>query len=153
MRTLHQWLDAYGESHQNPTNIAIHKVCVPLIMFCILGMLWHSPWYAGPAGIINPATTLIALCLVFYLTLSYKMFLGMLVESGLMLVVIKALTPLVQPSFMSFYLTLFVIAWIFQFVGHKIEGKKPSFFDDLVFLFIGPLWTLNFFFRRLNISV
>ena len=45
---------------------------------------------------------------------------------------------------------IFVVAWIGQFVGHKIEGKKPSFFEDLRFLLIGPLFVLSFLYRRLN---
>ena len=47
---------------------------------------------------------------------------------------------------------LFVVGWIIQFVGHKIEGQKPSFFEDLQFLLIGPLWLLSDVYRRLGIS-
>lgn len=40
------------------------------------------------------------------------------------------------------YSAIFVVAWIAQFYGHHVEGKKPSFFADLQFLMIGPLWLL-----------
>jgi uncharacterized membrane protein YGL010W len=45
-------------------------------------------------------------------------------------------------------LTLFVVAWIGQFIGHKIEGKKPSFFKDVQFLLIGPAWLLSKVYRK-----
>ena len=61
---------------------------------------------------------------------------------------------LIQASFGFSYftlITLFVIAWVGQFYGHKIEGKKPSFFDDLQFLLIGPLWVAEPWLRRQGI--
>jgi uncharacterized membrane protein YGL010W len=48
-------------------------------------------------------------------------------------------------------LALFIVAWIFQFIGHKIEGKKPSFFKDLQFLLIGPAWLLSFIYQKVGI--
>lgn len=49
-------------------------------------------------------------------------------------------------------IALFVLAWMGQFVGHQIEGKKPSFFDDVRFLLIGPLFVLSFLYRRLRVA-
>lgn len=49
------------------------------------------------------------------------------------------------------YLAVFVITWIFQFIGHKIEGKKPSFLKDLQFLLIGPIWLLGFILKKTGI--
>ena len=49
-------------------------------------------------------------------------------------------------------LTLFVIAWIFQFIGHKIEGAKPSFFKDILFLMVGPAFFMGYIYRRLGLS-
>ena len=49
-------------------------------------------------------------------------------------------------------LIIFVIAWIGQFIGHKIEGKKPSFFEDIQFLLIGPAWLLSFIYNKLGIK-
>jgi uncharacterized membrane protein YGL010W len=51
------------------------------------------------------------------------------------------------------YLSIFVITWIFQFVGHKIEGKKPSFLKDLQFLLIGPIWLLHFVLKKLELNI
>ena len=49
-------------------------------------------------------------------------------------------------------IVIFVVAWIGQFVGHKIEGKKPSFFKDLQFLLVGPMWLMHFIYKRVGIS-
>lgn len=40
-------------------------------------------------------------------------------------------------------LIIFILSWIGQFYGHKIEGAKPSFLKDLEFLLIGPLWVIK----------
>ena len=50
------------------------------------------------------------------------------------------------------YITVFILAWIGQFIGHKIEGKKPSFFEDIQFLLIGPAWLLSFIYKKLGIK-
>jgi uncharacterized membrane protein YGL010W len=46
---------------------------------------------------------------------------------------------------------IFVVAWIGQFYGHKVEGKKPSFLKDIQFLLIGPAWLMHFIYRKLGI--
>lgn len=158
MKSVHQWLDEYGESHQNPINKAIHWVCVPLIMFTALGILW-----AIPSGILNALVpsgwepwanwaVLVALLTgLFYLRLSIAMFVGMVVIAVPMLALCywieRAGLPLVWIS-----IAVFILAWIGQFVGHGIEGKKPSLFEDLQFLLIGPAWLLGFIYRRLGIG-
>ena len=48
-------------------------------------------------------------------------------------------------------MAIFVLAWIGQFIGHKIEGEKPSFFEDLQFLLIGPDWLLGAIYQKLGI--
>ena len=153
MRDIHAWLEAYGVSHQNELNILIHKFCVPAITFSILGMLYLIPHDFPYAPYLNPASITCALILAFYAYLSRPLFLGMLLQSALMLGVIIGGHAGLAPHNFELYLGIFIIAWILQFIGHKIEGQKPSFFEDIVFLLIGPLWTLNFFFKKLNIRV
>ena len=92
------------------------------------------------------------LSLLFYAKLSLKLCVGMLLEGAGMLGFIWLLQSQGHPL-LSISLFVFVVSWIFQFIGHKIEGKKPAFFQDLLFLLIGPLWTLQFFYKRLGISV
>ena len=47
---------------------------------------------------------------------------------------------------------IFVLAWIVQFYGHKIEGAKPSFLEDLQFLMIGPAWLMSFIYKKLGVA-
>ncbi|MCB9638346.1 MAG: DUF962 domain-containing protein [Myxococcales bacterium] len=151
MRSFEAWMDEYGESHQNPTNQVIHKICVPLIVFSLLGMFWAIPTPAVFSRVpyLNFATLFMVLCLGFYLSLNFKMFVGMLLMSaafGVGLVYLAATPYLLVTS-----IAIFVVSWAGQFYGHKLEGKKPSFFKDLLFLLIGPLWVLRFLYRSMGI--
>jgi uncharacterized membrane protein YGL010W len=154
---LHVWLDEYSVSHQNATNILIHKVCVPAIAFTVLGFLWSVPLpkfirnnLGGSFSHIIPMLV-IGPTLAFYYRLSTKMATAML---GIILSACLLLTCLERMRVPIFRLSLliFVVAWIGQFVGHHIEGKKPSFVEDLQFLAVGPLWTLASAFRALGVE-
>jgi uncharacterized membrane protein YGL010W len=153
MRTFNQWMDEYGVSHKNPTNQLIHKICVPLIMLSVIGFLWSipRPEVFSALPYLNWATLFIAACLIFYLSLNVKMFLGMVVQTAVICFICQALY--VQGVLLQFSVVIFVLSWIAQFWGHKIEGKKPSFLQDLVFLLIGPLWVTRFFYKKMGVNV
>lgn len=137
MKPIDQWFDEYSVSHRNQTNKLLHWICVPLITFSVLGMLWSlHPLVAG---------VVVVLSLGFYLMLSWQLALAMLGLSGLALWALSLMPLTFWPS-----VSIFVLAWIGQFIGHHIEGKKPSFFQDIQFLMIGPVWLLGFVFRRLG---
>jgi len=148
MKKLQQWFDEYAESHQNRTNQLIHYFCVPAIFLSIVGLLMSIPsnLISNFTKINNPflenwATPILIILLLFYLKLSYSTFVRMLTFSIICLVTnyyISIVTSLFYTS-----LAIFVIAWIGQFYGHKLEGKKPSFFKDLQFLLIGPAWVFE----------
>lgn len=154
MRNVQSWLDEYGESHRNPVNKRIHWVCVPLIMLSALGMLWSVPRpevFAELSPYLNWATLLILGSLIYYLMLSARLAAGMLVVSVVMCLVLGLLMRLPWPLFWT-SLAIFAGAWVGQFIGHKIEGRKPSFFRDLQFLLIGPVWLLADAYKRLGFS-
>jgi uncharacterized membrane protein YGL010W len=137
MKTLNEWLSAYGESHQNKKNQLIHKVCVPVIFFTIVGFLRMIPVQLGPVGL---GEVIILTLLCWYLILGAK---PLLIMTAQFLTAHFLATPILQTAYPGkIFLALFVLAWIGQFIGHKIEGKKPSFFEDLQFLLIGPLWVV-----------
>ncbi|NVM75608.1 putative membrane protein YGL010W [Duganella sp. SG902] len=138
-RTIDTLLAKYSESHLHPTNELIHFVCVPVIVFTLLGLLWA----------LHPLVALAftAGAMWYYFKLSRPFALGMLLMAAVMLSILAALPP---ATVLPLSITIFVLAWIGQFIGHKIEGKKPSFFDDLRFLLIGPLFVLGFLYRRLH---
>lgn len=152
-RTMQQWFDAYGESHQDPTNKLIHWICVPTIYFCVVGLLWSipSPFHAGFLSTGGVAKIAVGLVGLFYLRLSLTIMLGMLAFSIACLALASWLDQQALWPLWAISLTLFVLAWIGQFYGHKVEGKKPSFLDDLQFLMIGPAWLMGFIYRGLGI--
>jgi len=145
MRDLQSWLDEYGVSHKNRQNQIIHMVCVPVIMYSILAMLWCIPRisFMDNFQLINWSTLFSLVCLVFYISLSFKTAIKMIFFIGPMLVINYFWYQASPSTFLYSSIVLFVLAWIGQFYGHKIEGKKPSFLKDLLFLFIGPLWVLK----------
>jgi uncharacterized membrane protein YGL010W len=140
MRKIDELFRRYGESHRNPTNKAIHWICVPLITWSLLAALW--------AWTPIVAYVLIALAIVFYISLSLPIAIGMLVVSGVMVLTLTV----IGEHLLIVAIVVFIAAWIGQFIGHTIEGKKPSFVEDVKFLLIGPAWLLGFVFRKLGIA-
>ncbi len=147
MKTQKTWFSEYAESHQNPVNQRIHYICVPLIYISIVGLLMSIN-----AEILNKllpinnfridwAMLVLIPILAFYWKLSVKTFIRMLLFSIFALLV----NYYISLHFNLFYvsLSIFILAWIGQFYGHKVEGKKPSFFKDLQFLLIGPAWVFK----------
>lgn len=152
-RNTAQWLAEYGESHQHPVNKRIHWVCVPLIVLSLVGLLWSIPvpaLLAGAPPVLNVATLFLAASVVYYLFLSPALAAGMLVFAITLTLSTWGLAQLPVPLW-GVSLGIFVAAWIGQFIGHEIEGRKPSFFKDLQFLMIGPLWLLAHLYERLGL--
>ena len=139
MRKIDELFGRYDESHRNRSNKIIHWICVPLIMWSVLAALWTWTPLA--------AYVLLALALAFYVSISLPIAIGMLAVSALMVLTLLA----IQDRLLLAAAIVFVAAWIGQFIGHKIEGKKPSFFEDVKFLLVGPAWLLHFVYRRVGI--
>lgn len=145
MKTIETWFSEYGESHQNKTNKIIHKICVPLISWTIAGLLWTIPvpefFYQYN---FNWAHLALIFAFVFYLSLkNVKAFLMAALLFIPAIIFFHYAWPLYGYQVGKYSLFVFILAWIGQFIGHKIEGKKPSFFKDLQFLLIGPIWIFN----------
>ncbi len=139
MRRVDRLFARYAQSHRHPTNKAIHWVCVPLITWCVIAFFWA--W--SPVA----AYAFIATAVVYYAWLSPAIAIGML---GITAVLVYPLT-LLGPQVLPVAAIVFVLAWIGQFVGHRIEGRKPSFFEDVAFLLVGPAWLLSFVYDRCGI--
>ena len=147
------WLDEYAESHQNKINKLIHWVCVPLITFTLLGLL-SLITYDFKTYNIDLASILIAIAIIFYIRLSKNLAIGMLIFSTICIFILSKLKTVIPGSnLINLYILVFIISWIGQFIGHKIEGKKPSFIKDIQFLLIGPVWLLSFIYKKLNIPI
>ena len=144
----------YEESHKNVTNKIIHWLCVPAIMFSLVGLLYSLPFIVTKSWYFNWASLLLLLVLVYYYRLSVPMFIGFVLLALLLLFGNFELAQSVGDgqNMMQTSLSIFAVAWILQFVGHKIEGKKPSFLQDLQFLLIGPAWLMHFIFNQFGIK-
>jgi uncharacterized membrane protein YGL010W len=155
MRKIDTLLAEYGESHVNPVNKAIHWICVPVIVWTVVALLWSIPfpWQVG-SGIVplNWAVVALVLAQIYYFRLSRRLGMGLMLYNLGMLwltAVIEAHSP--WPLW-QVALAVFVIAWIGQFIGHVFEGTRPSFFKDLQFLLIGPAWLLSFVYRQAGLA-
>ena len=176
MKNIQEWFNEYGESHKNSVNKIIHWVCIPLIFWSIIALLSLIPHSYLDIfnshflnGLTHWGTVIIILGLFFYIKLSFSVFIGMLLFSLVVLVDIYYTTYLFNVNrywgiFSNFQISaetfllyfsclVFIFSWILQFVGHKIEGKKPSFFKDIQFLLIGPAWLIGFIYKKLNIKL
>lgn len=138
-RRVDDLLAHYGESHQNPTNELIHFIAIPLIMLSLVGLLFAAHPYAAYA--------FVAASMVYYARLSVVFLAIMLLWAALTIALVFAMGALVLPLSVG----LFVGAWVLQFIGHRIEGKKPSFFEDIQYLWVGPLFVLSRLFGRLGL--
>lgn len=159
-RPVDAYFHKYAESHQNHTNKLIHWICVPLIVFSLLGLVWAIPFpeiavLGRLNGYINWATFLILFSIIYYFRLSPALAVAMLLLIFVFAAAIVTLEKLHNqsgwPPMWQVCLVIFILSWAGQFIGHKIEGKKPSFLDDLKFLLIGPIWLWHFLFKNAGI--
>ena len=156
MRKIDQLFSEYAESHQNHTNKMIHWICVPLIFWSILGFISLIPAphfflkYFGAMSLVSLAAVL--LVTLFYLKLSWRIALIMVVIMLLFQHFIYFVNITFEQKSWLVFLAVFILSWIGQFYGHKIEGKKPSFLKDLQFLLVGPIWLLSFIMKKFGLK-
>ena len=153
MKTVNQWLEEYGASHKNETNKSIHWICVPAIFFSIVGLLFSIKLPVRiDAHTLNVAFIAIFLIFLYYLRLSVTLGIGMLLFGVICLVICHFIEMYVPVPLWLISIIIFVLAWIGQFYGHKVEGKKPSFLKDIQFLLIGPMWLMSFIYKKMKIN-
>jgi len=153
MRSVEDWFGSYSSDHLNPTNRLIHWICVPAILWAVIAALWLipvSPSIGRPGfwcGLVMVAV------LAFYWRLSRKLGVAMLLVFVALGLLTEALYRTLGPGDLLWLaIGVFVLAWIGQFVGHLIEGRKPSFLTDLAYLLIGPAWLTGKVMRRIGIA-
>lgn len=153
MRQIDVLLDQYSADHRNGTNQWIHLLCVPPIVWSVSALLWTIPvpgtWFLPGAF----SAFAMFLAWAWYWRLSRRLSIGLLLFFfGFVLLNRWIAQTWGMNTLLVAAIAVFVVAWIGQFIGHKIEGRKPSFFDDLRFLLIGPLFVLGFLYRRLHLD-
>lgn len=154
MSKIENLLNQYGESHQNKTNKLIHWIFVPLIYVSVIGLLWCIK--LGDALILgtqlNAAMLISTLVMIYYFKMNFRLAIGMLLLTVLSFFFSEAIELIVFGRLWMVMLGIFIISWVFQFIGHGIEGKKPSFAQDLQFFLVGPMWIIGALFRKLGIN-
>jgi uncharacterized membrane protein YGL010W len=144
--SIHDLFEEYADSHRNPLNKVIHWVCVPAIFFSIILLLLQVRLHEY----VSLASVSIVAVVLYFLRLSPPFAAGMVFLYILCMVGAKIMA-LQGIILWQAGLYIFATAWIGQFIGHKIEGKKPSFLTDIKFLLIGPAWLMGFIFKRIGI--
>ena len=152
LRAIDRWFASYSGDHRNATNQAIHVFAVPAILWSVIALLWCIP---TPDLLLRPgawAALAMFAAWLFYQRASRSLGVGM----ALVFLALSALTWRLHaafgtPGLLKLAAAVFVVAWIAQFAGHKLEGRKPSFLTDLVYLLIGPAWVLAKLYRRLGL--
>jgi len=155
MRRLDAFLDEYGESHVNPVNELIHWICVPLIAWTVVALLWVVPFPLDAANSpvpFNWAVVALLLAQIYYFGLSLKLGLGLMLYNLFMIQLTALIEQSVTRPLWQIALILFVAAWIAQFIGHAIEGKQPAFLKNLQFLLIGPAWLMARLYRLAGLA-
>ena len=154
MQSLQQLLDEYADSHTHRGNKLIHWICVPLIAWSVIALLWSLSFPKALQSELIPlnwAMLALVLAQVYYFRLSLQLGTGVLLFN-LFLLWLTAMLDVAAPwPLWTMALTIFGLAWIGQFIGHLMEGKRPSFFKDLQFLLIGPAWLMSFVYKQLDL--
>ncbi len=157
MKKIETLIQQYGLSHQNNVNKLIHWICVPIILFTIIGIVAAIPFLSKlNTWIFNWGGILLAVTSWYYWRISKTLFVGFLTFSILFLYLNHLLGLYLSQQGIDqiqALITMFILAWIGQFIGHSIEGKRPSFFQDLQFLLIGPAWLLHFMYKKIGIEL
>ena len=147
MNNVNEWNKEYAKYHKNKVNKIIHWICIPLIMFSLLGLLSLMILFTINSVTISALWFFITFAIGYYIKLSKSLALGMTIISIFFIYIIELINLNFINQKFEIFLVIFIISWIGQFIGHKIEGKKPAFVKDLQFLLIGPLWLLSYIYE------
>lgn len=152
-RPIDRWFASYSGDHRDATNQRIHLIAVPAIAWSVIALLWCIP---SPGTLFRPgmwAGLAMFAAWLFYYRASRRLGAGMAVGLALLALITHLLYARLGAANLAWLaLAVFVVAWIAQFAGHRIEGRKPSFLTDLTYLLIGPAWVLAKLYRRLGWS-
>ena len=152
-RSMRDWLDSYSQDHQHPINRLLHWICVPLIVWSVLALLWTAP---VPSSLVKPgawAVFAIVLAFAWYWKRSHRLGAALLIALAIFALICAWVFERWTPASMRWLAVgVFVVAWIGQFIGHLFEGRRPSFFTDLAYLLVGPAWLMDKLLNRIGLK-
>ncbi|VEE60955.1 Protein of uncharacterised function (DUF962) [Shewanella putrefaciens] len=140
MKSAVEQLSTYKSVHLNQRNILTHFVGIPLIIWSAFLLLATIRIPLGSGGDVSLGVILGAGVLVYYFRLHAKLAIGL----ALFIAPVVYTTELMADSPNAFWLAIsvFIVGWIFQLIGHQYEKAKPAFVDDLNQLLIGPFFLM-----------
>lgn len=141
MKTITEQLSKYAEYHRDTRNIATHFIGIPMIVAAV-AILLSRPAFSVAGVTLSVATllTVAALAYYFLLDVGFGVIMTALMGAALWLGQWSAAQD--TATWLGLGVGGFVVGWVFQFVGHYFEGRKPAFVDDLSGLIIGPLFVV-----------
>lgn len=151
--SMRGWLDSYAGDHRHPINQRLHEICVPLILWSAIALFWTVPVPAllGRPGFWSVGVQVLAFA--WYWKHSRRLGGAMLVAFALLDLLTAWLFGELGASMLRWSaVAVFAVAWVGQFVGHAIEGRRPSFLTDLSYLLVGPAWLMDKLLRRLGLG-
>jgi len=150
----------YTASHQNPINKVINRICIPVVVFGLLGLTYSIPFphlaFLGPyASYINWVSLVIAFSIYFYMKISPILSYIMLLVEFLMGYGIMQLADWQKSAGPGMPVVCFLIlmtAYLLQFIGQTIERKRYSFTNSIKFQFYGPIWLVSLLLQKLKVK-
>ncbi|MFT4724683.1 MAG: YGL010W-like membrane protein [Colwellia sp.] len=147
MKTVIEQLSSYKSVHLNRKNIHTHFIGVPMIIWSIALLLASVSFevvinnYLGVAQVNFTLAAILSIAVfIYYLILSLPLALLAFILFGPLMWSVHEVVKVEHHIIIA--ISVFIIGWVIQFVGHHYEKAKPAFFDDINQLFIGPLFVI-----------
>lgn len=142
MKTITEQLAQYACYHRDRRNIATHLVGIPLIVLAIVTLLSRPLLFSVGSVMVTPAFLVVVAAVVYYVMLDKG--LGLLMAALLVLALWGGVqfAAMTTSAWLVWGIGMFIVGWVWQFVGHYYEGRKPAFVDDIIGLAIGPLFVV-----------
>lgn len=140
-KTVAEHLAQYGDYHRDRRNVLTHLIGIPMIVVALITLL-SRPEFAVAYLLLTPANLVVFAAVIFYIRLDIKLGLLMTVLLWLCLSLGRDIAALSTTAWLAWGIGLFVVGWVFQFIGYYFEGRKPAFVDDIMGLAIGPLFVV-----------
>ena len=138
MTPIQDLFKEYEQTHRHPVNQMFHMICIPFLVWSVLGVLWSFKISYG--GLINGATIVVPLAILYYSTFSRQLAFILFLVGAVMLTFCAYFDR--HSLLVLLSIIVFFLSWTGQLVGYHFEGMRPTFFRDLQFLLIAPIWIM-----------
>jgi len=146
-RKIDTLFEEYEQSHQDPTNVAIHWVFEPLAVWGVLAIIHHMAFpFEGTVILVT------LILLLYFALLSFRITICLSIIAVVFLLSISVLSNFLSTDLIYVAVPTFVVSWIALIIGHRIEGNWPSVFNNPHLIFIGPAWLVARLYKKYGIK-